>query len=194
MGTLQNIERLRDDVPWQAARQSAMRLRSTNAGDAANLAALYSTAFPNEDLTPLVRRLLSEVPDILSLVAEVERGLAGHVVFTPCAISDSVQRVGLLGPLAVAPAMQKRGIGTALVQGGLETLRDSGYARVLVLGDPHYYSRFGFKREDRIQPPYALPANWSGAWQGRALLADTAPLEGLLCPPGPWMVPSLWAP
>ncbi len=171
-----------------------MRLRSTNAGDAANLAALYSAAFPNEDLTALVRRLLSEVPDILSLVAEVEGGLAGHVVFTPCALSGSTQRIALLGPLAVAPAMQKRGIGTALLQGGVETLRESGYTRVLVLGDPDYYGRFGFKREERIQPPYPLPANWSGAWQGRALHADAAPIEGLLCPPTPWMVPSLWAP
>lgn len=171
-----------------------MRLRSTNAGDAANLAALYSAAFPSEDLTPLVRRLLSEVPDILSLVAEVEGGLAGHVVFTPCAIGGNTQRVALLGPLAVAPAMQRRGVGTALVKGGIETLRDGGCTRGLVLGDPDYYGRFGFRREDRIQPPYALPTNWTGAWQGCPLHADAAPLAGLLCPPAPWMVPSLWAP
>ena len=171
-----------------------MRLRSTNAGDAAILAALYSAAFPSEDLTPLVRRLLSEVPDILSLVAEVERGLAGHVVFTRCAIGGSTQRVALLGPLAVAPAMQRRGVGTVLVKGGIATLRDGGCTRVLVLGDPDYYGRFGFTREDRIQPPYALPTNWTDAWQGHALHADATPLAGLLCPPAPWMVPSLWAP
>jgi putative acetyltransferase len=171
-----------------------MQLRTTRADDAADLAALYGAAFPNEDLRPLVRRLLSEVPDILSLVAEFEDGLAGHVMFTPCSIGGSSKRVALLGPLAVAPAMQKRGVGTALVQGGIATLRNLGYTRVLVLGDPHYYSRFGFKPEAWIQPPYTLPDDWSGAWQGQALQADAAPIEGLLCPPAPWMVTSLWTP
>lgn len=63
--------------------------------------------------------------------------------------------------------------------------------RVLVLGDPRYYRRFGFAPEAATLPPYELPAEWVGAWQSIDLRDDPGDLSGILCPPTAWLVPSL---
>lgn len=169
-------------------------IRATCADDVPALAALYSAAFPNEDLVPLVRRLLGEVPDILSLAASSRDGLSGHVVCTPCGVGETRGCVALLGPLAVTPAQQRRGIGGALIRDALRRMRSTGLMRMLVLGDPRYYRRFGFSPEQSIRPPYPLPAQWSDAWQSLTLGNDNAPVWGVLRPPAAWMLPDLWAP
>lgn len=169
-------------------------IRDTTASDAAALAALYAAAFPDEALGPLVRRLHAEVPDLVSLVAAVGGTVAGHVLFSPSAVEGAGRPVALLGPLAVAPDRQRRGLGGALVRSGFDRLRRTEVGLVLVLGDPAYYARFGFRPERRIRPPYALPAEWAAAWQSVALDGDTGALSGVLRPPAPWLSPSLWAP
>lgn len=171
-----------------------MSVRATTPEDSADLAALYRRAFPTEDLLPLVTRLLAEVPDMLSLAIERADTLAGHVLFTPCAVAGSTQRVALLGPLAVDPRHQRLGCGAALLRTGLHQSGEAGFARVLVLGDPAYYGRHGFATELQVQPPYSLPSEWNGAWQGLALQRGGEQPAGTLRPPAPWLVPSLWAP
>ena len=168
-------------------------MRDSGPEDWAALASLYPQAFPDEDLLPLVRTLLHEVRDVLSLVAIRGTCVVGHGLFTPCDVVGRAGTGALLGPLAVAPRYQRQGVGSALVRAGLQRLSAGGLSQVLVLGDPAYYGRFGFRSETAVAPPYPLPAEWIGAWQSLPL-DDAAPLgPGSLALPRPWLQPSLWA-
>ena len=169
-------------------------IREGAPGDLPALRALYPAAFPDEDLVPLIEALLAEPAGVLSLVAVADGVVAGHVLFTDCSVTGSPTRVALLGPLAVAPARQRQGIGRALVEAGLERLGSGGAAAVFVLGDPAYYGRLGFRTEGGVKTPSPIPLDWASAWQSIRLDGGAAPLAGMLSVPGPWREPSLWAP
>jgi putative acetyltransferase len=82
----------------------------------------------------------------ISLVAASKQTVVGHILFTPVEVTGSsgtVQVAGL-GPMAVRPPWQRKGVGSRLVRQGLEECRRSGYEAVVVLGHPEYYPRFGF--------------------------------------------------
>jgi putative acetyltransferase len=155
---------------------------------------LYPDAFPDEDLLPLVRELFQKTPSVLSLVGVFGSSLVGHVIFTPCRVAGGRDKVALLGPLAVASARQRKGIGTALVHAGFQRLENDEVSQAYVLGDPDYYRRFGFKPETVVAPPYSLPAEWREAWQSISLLSTKPPQPGTLCLPQPWLQPALWMP
>lgn len=171
-----------------------LEIRESHPGDRPAILALYPAAFPDEDLLPLLNQLLDLDTDILSLVALSDGALAGHVIFTRCRTEPGSASVALLGPLAVAPNRQRQGVGGSLIEVGLQQLETGGTARVCVLGDPGYYGRFGFTREDAVTPPYPLPAQWDGAWQSVHLKEDHATVSGALQVPGPWQNQALWAP
>jgi putative acetyltransferase len=84
----------------------------------------------------------------LSLVAVIDDRVVGHLFFTPATIESADQSWPALGlaPLAVLPEYQRQGIGTALMDAGLEECRLLGCERIIVLGHPDYYPRFGFER------------------------------------------------
>lgn len=170
----------------------AINIHESRLEDLRAIEALYRTAFPDENLLPLVRALLRDTADILSLVATVNAEVIGHIVFTSCGVSGEPEKVALLGPLAVLPAMQRRGIGRALVREGLERLESEGSWMVLVLGDPAYYRRFGFTPEKDIAPPYSLPKEWYGAWRSCALGNAGRLRPGILVVPPAWRVKSYW--
>ena len=172
----------------------ALEIRESLPGDTAALESLYPDAFPDEDLLPLLRALLKEEASVLSLVAIMDQAVVGHAVFTLCRVDGNTDKVALLGPLAVASQRQRGGIGSALVRAGFERLRRDGVARVYVLGDPAYYSRFGFEADEDVSPPYALPMEWRGAWQSLSLGDGLSPLSGKLSVPPPWRQPALWGP
>ena len=152
--------------------------------------ALYPKAFPEEDLTDLVRALL-DFDGVLSLTARIEGVLSGHALFTPCTVSGSRQSAALLGPLCVAPDAQRQGIGRALIEDGAQRLSDEGVSALLVLGDPAYYSRCGFDARSVIEAPYPLPAPWQDAWRMRPL-SEAVPTAGVLQVPEPWRDANLW--
>ena len=168
------------------------RFRDSVSGDVDAIVELYPDAFPDEDLVPLVRDLLADMRNVVSLVATVDSQLVGHVMFTRCGISNA--SAALLGPLAVSPAWQQQGIGSAIVRDGLRRMEEAGVDVVCVLGDPNYYGRFGFIPEPSIAPPYPLPPEWDTAWQSLRTSASTTPITGRLLLPQQWMNPSLWAP
>lgn len=174
----------------------APTIRPGRADDAEAILALYPLAFPGEDLTALVRALL-RLPEVLSLVAEVAGSTVGHIAFTRCPDAAGGPDMALLGPLCVAPARQRGGIGTALMRAGFHRLADDGVGRVLVLGDPAYYARVGFAPETAVAPPYPLPTEWAEAWAGLGL-GDAAPSPGpapqTLQVPEVWRDPALWGP
>jgi len=169
-----------------------LEIRESNSADREAIERLYLQAFPDEDLLPLVRDLLSAETGVLSLVAQIDAEVAGHVIFTICSISQSDANVALLGPLAVAPAWQRQGIGKAIIRAGLHRLEADGVQQVFALGDPAYYGRSGFAAEADVAPPYPLPEEWRGAWQSRRLGASRLSLKGQLAVPRPWRQRSLW--
>ena len=171
-----------------------LQIRESAPNDLASIETLYPAAFPDEDLLPLVRALLREGPSVLSLVAITGSSLVGHAAFTQCAITESDAKAALLGPLAITPAYQRRGIGRALVKAGILQLDATDISQIYVLGDPGYYSRLGFQHRARVAPPYPLPEEWADAWQWISL-DSAAPLElegAQLIVPDLWRQPALW--
>jgi putative acetyltransferase len=81
----------------------------------------------------------------ISLVAEVEGQVVGHIAFSPVAISDGSPNWHGLGPISVLPAFQRQGIGKALVHEGLRLLHVLGSKGCFLVGDPEYYQQFGFR-------------------------------------------------
>ncbi len=168
-------------------------IRDSHGADLAAIERLYAAAFPDEDLIPLVRDLLALDDGLISLVAVRNGTVAGHIAFTICGIDGAPDKVALLAPLAVFPAFRKQGIGRALIRAGIDRVQETGVARICVLGDPAWYSPFGFEREDGIGPPYPLPPDWRDAWQSMALDDPPKPLAGTLTVPGPWRNAALWS-
>jgi putative acetyltransferase len=81
----------------------------------------------------------------LSLVAEIDGNVVGHVAFSPVTINETFMDWYGLGPISVAPAFQKQGIGSKMIVDGLAKLRDLVAKGCVLEGSPAYYSRFGFK-------------------------------------------------
>ncbi|TVQ17760.1 MAG: N-acetyltransferase [Leptolyngbya sp. DLM2.Bin15] len=81
----------------------------------------------------------------LSLVAEIDEQVVGHIAFSPVTISDGSEGWYGLGPVSVLPIYQKQGIGTSLVNEGLSSLKNMGGQGCALVGDPNYYQRFGFR-------------------------------------------------
>jgi putative acetyltransferase len=144
-----------------------MTVRDERAGieERSIIHSINEVAFGRSDEADLVDRLRIEGAVILSLVAERNGSLVGHILFSRMAIetsSGSVPAVAL-APLAVLPEFQRQGIGGELIRHGLELLRQHGEKIVLVLGHPDYYPRFGFSSEktwglDHPFPPEAFMA------------------------------------
>ena len=115
-------------------------------------------------------RLREDVPSVagLSTVARDGQGiLAGAIRYWPVRIGAA--RSLLLGPVAVHPTHQGEGLGALLIQGTLQKAAETGWERVMLVGDAPYYSRFGFERLDEVHMP---PPTNPDRVLGRALIDD----------------------
>ena len=153
---------------------------------------LYPAAFPDEDLLPLVSDLAG-CEDAIAFVARMDDRLVGHIAYTRCTLGTPGAQIALLAPLAVHPDFAKQGIGSALAKTGNKVMAESGAAAILVLGDPLYYGRFGFKAEDLIETPHPLPTEWAEAWQSIWLDDNKIDQRQKLVVPALWDKPELWA-
>ncbi len=169
-------------------------IRDTRAEETDRVLAFYPQAFPDEDLRPVVSSLLAEETDVLSLAAFDGTTVIAHVLFTLCGSGSGKTGGALLAPLGVIPGWQKKGLGTKIVRAGLKRLQEIGVMQVFVLGDPAYYSRFGFMPESLIKPPCPIPDEWAEAWQSLPLAEQKRLNAGQLSVPKPWQDPALWAP
>jgi putative acetyltransferase len=117
--------------------------------DAAAIRAVNLAAFGGSEEADLVDKLRSERDVLLSLVAEVDDRVVGHILFSRMGIETASGRVAAvaLAPVAVLPERQRQGIGEQLIRQGLALLRDRGEKIVIVLGHAGYYPRFGFSTD-----------------------------------------------
>ncbi|HEY6817277.1 MAG TPA: N-acetyltransferase [Croceibacterium sp.] len=103
-------------------------------------------------------RLFNDLETQASFVAVTRlRRIVGHVVFSEIRIGGEYCNWCGLGPLSVLPRMQGRGIGSALVEEGLAYLRSDGWNGCVVLGNPAFYGRFGFRHDPRLVYPGPPP-------------------------------------
>ena len=152
-----------------------MNIRAATHQDRADIQAVHESAFPEGEsaaVAKLATDLLAEetTPQIVSLVAEAEGSVIGHVAFSPVAIDDHSSVQGyILAPLGVKADRQKGGIGSRLIEHGMQQMSAMGVNVVFVYGDPQYYGRFGFSADvaERYTPPY--PLEYPFGWQAIVL-------------------------
>jgi len=142
---------------------SVWAVRPEQVGDDASIAWAITSAFAVAEHSggneaDIVRRLRAERELEASYVAATPAGeIVGHVAFSPVRVDGDECGWYGLGPLAVLPAWQQRGIGAALVEEGIDQLRRIGAAGCVVLGDPAYYARFGFEHDPALSYPGPPP-------------------------------------
>lgn len=121
-------------------------VRPEEAGDRAAVRRVNEAAFGGSEEADLVDRLRADGLVLLSLVAEADAEVVGHIMFSRMAVDTAAGELPAvaLAPMAVAPAWQRRGVGGQLVRQGLDRLREMGERIVIVVGHPEYYPRFGF--------------------------------------------------
>lgn len=133
-------------------------IRQESPSDVAAIHAVTMAAFldaPHTDHTEqfIVDALRKAGALTISLVAEEAGEVTGHVAISPVSVSDGSAGWYGLGPISVRPELQGLGIGSLLMQAALRLLRERGAAGCVLLGDPAYYSRFGFKPEAGLVLP-----------------------------------------
>jgi putative acetyltransferase len=120
-------------------------IRPEEPADYPRVYAVNASAFETPAEAKLVEVLRREAHPYISIVAEKNGEITGHILFSPVILSGHTDlKIMGLGPVAVVPDKQGNGIGSALIKAGLETCRDLGYGAVVVLGHKDYYPRFGF--------------------------------------------------
>lgn len=128
-----------------------MQIRAENRGDRAAIQAVNESAFETPAESKLVTALRQQARPVISLVAEDGGEIVGHIMFSPIELADHPElKIMGLAPMAVSPAHQHIGNGSALVRAGLQECKKLGFGAVVVLGYPEYYPRFGFTSATRF--------------------------------------------
>jgi putative acetyltransferase len=120
-----------------------MNIRSEQPGDIENIRNVHLKAFETDIEANLVDSLRKTGVELISLVAEENEEVIGHILFSPVTMDEDTKIMGL-APMAVLPSWQRKGVGTQLINEGLKACEKAGYGAVVVLGHSDYYPRFGF--------------------------------------------------
>lgn len=138
-----------------------MNIRAESTDDYAAVRQVNEQAFGRPDEAALVDALRKRVEPNISLVAETEGRIVGHIFFSTVRVESEAGAFAALGlaPMAVLPEFQNRGVGSELVRRGLEECRRLGHEIVVVLGHPEYYPRFGFvpAKQKNLSCEYPVP-------------------------------------
>ena len=116
------------------------------------VAAFKTLAISNHTEQFIVAALRAAKALSVSLVAEVDGRVVGHVAFSPVTISDGCPDWYVLGPVSVLPEYQRQGIGSALIREGISRLKDLRARGCCLVGHPEYYGRFGFRSIPGLAP------------------------------------------
>jgi putative acetyltransferase len=134
-----------------------LSVREEIAADVSGIEAVTISAFLNAPHTSHTEQhivsALRKAGRLVSLVAELNGKIIGHVAVSPVCISDGTSAWFGLGPISVTPEHQRCGVGSSLMREALRLLRERGAAGCVLLGEPKYYSRFGFQ----VDPNLILP-------------------------------------
>ncbi|HLL31721.1 MAG TPA: N-acetyltransferase [Allosphingosinicella sp.] len=132
-------------------------IRPETGEDAEGVRAVHLAAFPTSAEADLVNRLHKDFDSEISLVAEQGGEIVGHVMLSRMSVSGDGRAFRALGlaPVAVLPGAQGSGVGSELIRSALAIARTLGEELIFVLGDPDYYTRFGFSAE--AAAPFASP-------------------------------------
>ena len=127
-----------------------MQIREESTADIAAITALTIAAFATLEISNhteqyIVAALREAGALTISLVAEVDGRVVGHIAFSPVTISDGSFGWYGLGPVSVLPEYQRQGIGGALIREGISRLKNVGAQGCCLVGHPEYYGRFGFR-------------------------------------------------
>ncbi len=130
-------------------------IRKETRADFEAIAEVTTRAFKNVPVSRLtepyiIRDLRKAGAMSLSLVAEVEERVIGHIAFSPIEITDGTKDWYGLGPVSVLPELQNQGIGKALIHIGIAMLKEKGAKGIALVGDPDYYTKFGFKNHPQL--------------------------------------------
>jgi putative acetyltransferase len=127
---------------WRFLEENSIRSETINDQDA--IREIHRLAFGGPAEAKLVDDLRQSADALISLAAERDGRIIGHVLFSR--LKAPMKALGL-APVAIHPSFQKQGVGSALIREGLDRARKDGWMCVFVLGDPGYYGRFGFRAE-----------------------------------------------
>jgi putative acetyltransferase len=127
-------------------------IRPEQPEDAGPIRHIHEKAFGTDDEAILVDAIRNRGAITLSLVAALNSSILGHILFSPVTIVTNSSHLSIcgLGPIGVLPENQRQGIGSKLINGGLEKCRTQGMKGVVVLGQPEYYTRFHFLAASRF--------------------------------------------
>lgn len=152
-----------------------MQVRIATVEDRDAIESLHRSAFDEAEsaqVAELAAALLEtrSTPLTLSLVSTLEERVTGHVAFSPVKSADEGEFLGyILAPLGVHPDFHAQGVGSLLVETGLERLTESGTKVFFVYGDPAYYGRFGFTAEAAASFAAPFPLEHPFGWQARVI-------------------------
>ena len=134
-----------------------LTIRPETADDEDAIRMVNLAAFPTAQEADLVQQLREDSDSEISLVAEDEGTIVGHVLLSRMKVAGDGRpfRALGLGPVAVLPDRQRQGIGGALIEEALRLAQDRDEEAVFLVGEPDYYQRFGFSAEAAV--PFASP-------------------------------------
>lgn len=143
-----------------------LKIRPETPSDYPEITQVNDLAFGQPSEGKLVENLRKNpkfIPE-LSLVAEINGKIAGHILFFPVVIkleNGEEKETISLAPVAVSPEFQRKGIGSKLIQEGIKACQQLGYDSIMVLGHPEYYPKFGFKQANAwgIRDPFGAPVD-----------------------------------
>ena len=139
--TLRRTTKMPDDI------NSNLTIRPEQVNDYDAVFEINSQTFETEGEAKLVNALRNAKIDLIALVAELSGKAVGHILFSPVSIEHTASSIKVfgLGPMAISSDLQKKGIGSKLVQAGLKQCKQESVDAVFVLGYQEFYTKFGFQ-------------------------------------------------